>query len=96
MWIVLGDKGLLDAYRMKSDLLKMNEDNARIQGENEALRREIESLKTDRSTVERIAREELGMVKKGEVVVVFGGKGKSLTSTAVQPPADVNRHDTAP
>ena len=46
-------------------------DIARLQAENARLRSEIESVKKSTYAVERIAREELGMSKKGEVIYML-------------------------
>lgn len=44
---------------------------ARLQKENARLRGEIDSVKKSTYAVERIAREDLGMSKKGEVVYML-------------------------
>src|SRR5947209_3408012 len=44
---------------------------ARADGENARLRAEIDSVKRSTYAVERIAREELGMSKKGEIVYML-------------------------
>lgn len=83
--MVYGDKGILHAYRLKMDLMRVNEDNERLKKENGALLLEIEALRNDKRYIEKIAREELGMAKKGEVVFVFSRGGKSLTPATVRP-----------
>ena len=47
---------------------------ARLQAENARLRAEIESVRKSTYAVERIAREDLGMSKKGEVVYMLPRK----------------------
>lgn len=83
-WFVFGDKGLLDAWRMREELRTVSGDNDRLGGENESLRREIEALRHDRTYLERIARKELGMARKGEIVFIFkhppGTAGQPLTA----------------
>ena len=46
-------------------------DTARLQAENAHLRAEIDSVRKSTYAVERIAREDLGMSKKGEVIYVL-------------------------
>ena len=43
--------------------------NRQLADENQKMRREIEAQKTDRRALERAAREELGYVKPGEIVI---------------------------
>jgi len=47
--------------QIKSDILQLSE-------ENKLLRQEIQKLRTDPGCVSRIAREELGLVKQGEII----------------------------
>ena len=49
-------------------------DIAHLQAENARLRAEIESVRNSTYAVERIAREDLGMSKKGEVVYLLPRK----------------------
>ena len=45
--------------------------------ENERLKLQIEALKTDSEEIERVAREELGMIKPDEVLYCFEEGGDS-------------------
>jgi len=49
---------------------------ARLQSENAKLRAEIDSVRKSTYAVERIAREDLGMSKKGEVVYILPKAGR--------------------
>lgn len=51
-------------------------DIARLQRDNVRLRAEIDSVRKSTFAVERIAREDLGMSKKGEVIYVLPRAGK--------------------
>lgn len=67
--IIFGENGFADLKRLKTErdvLLKTN--NELIQ-ENLSLCREIERLKNDPEYVENVARKELGVIGKDEVVV---------------------------
>jgi len=66
-----GDKGLLQVYRLKKELREIERGNWELEKENERLRAEIYRLRTNRDYVEELARRELGLVKKGEVVYQF-------------------------
>jgi cell division protein FtsB len=67
--MVFGDKGLVELSHMKSERGLLLRRNMKIEEENLNLYRKIHRLKNDPVYIEKIAREELGMVGQGEVVV---------------------------
>jgi cell division protein FtsB len=78
MFTLFGENGLADLFRLKTQkdiLLKKNDELIR---ENLSLYREIERLKNDPEYVENVARNELGVIGKDEVVIKVrkGKKGK--------------------
>jgi cell division protein FtsB len=66
--IAFGDRGLNDNYRMKEKLMALKKINHGTILENIALRKNIMFLREDLSYIEMTARNELGMVKKGDLV----------------------------
>jgi len=66
-----GEKGLLQVYRLRSELKEIERVNMELQRENERLRVEIDNLRTNKKYIEELARRELGLVKKGEIVYQF-------------------------
>jgi len=66
-----GEKGLLQVYRMRSELKEIERVNMELRRENERLRVEIDNLRTNKKYIEELARRELGLVKKGEIVYQF-------------------------
>ncbi len=73
---LLGERGALRAlqsYQHKQDL---EQQLASIQEQKEQLREEIRLLKKDRDYWEKLAREELGMVREGELIYQFSGEDK--------------------
>ena len=62
-------RGFRRYFRLRQDIAEMTERNRQTAAENRVLVREIEALRTDPSALERAAREELGFVKPGEVVI---------------------------
>jgi cell division protein FtsB len=68
---VFGERGLLNLIRYKRESRELVVEAERLREENERLKAEVERLKSDLSYVERLAREELGMVKPGEIVIQF-------------------------
>ncbi|MBI5588142.1 MAG: septum formation initiator family protein [Deltaproteobacteria bacterium] len=65
---VFGDKGLLDIYRLKKELNGILSYNKSLDDENRALEENIRLLKTDKRYIGYIAKKELGMIRKNEVV----------------------------
>lgn len=66
---LVGDKGLTEAIRARKNYARAADDLARIQRENAALRDEIRQLRTDPAAIEAIARRDLGLMRRGEVMV---------------------------
>jgi len=66
--IAFGDRGLIDNYHMKEKLLAIKKINHDTILENIALKKNIMFLREDLSYIEMTARNELGMVKKGDLV----------------------------
>lgn len=66
--ITFGDRGLIDNYRMKEKLVALRKANLDMTLENIALKKNILLLRNDPSYIEMLARNELGMVKKGDLV----------------------------
>lgn len=69
--IVFGDRGFIDYYSLQGKLTSLREENDRIVRGNSVLKREIVMLNNDMRYIEKVAREELGMVKEGEFVYRF-------------------------
>ena len=68
---VFGENGLLNLVRSQKRTQALFLEAERLKKENQKLKEEIERLKNDPSHIERLAREELGMVKPGELVFQF-------------------------
>lgn len=69
--VTFGDRGLIDNFRMKERLISLKRANNDLAKENGELRRTISLLRDDLSYIEMVARNELGMVRKGTVVFQF-------------------------
>lgn len=70
-YTIFGETGLIHLARLKQELKEMRQENARLRQENEKLRAQAQALSSDLKYIEKIAREELGMVKKDEQVYQF-------------------------
>jgi len=64
----LDPEGLRKHVRLREDVRRIAEDNRRLALENARLGREAEALRRDPAALERAAREELRLVRPGEVV----------------------------
>ena len=69
VFIMFSDSGLADLFKLKSERDRLLQENARLKRENLTMYRMIERLKNDPEYIESIARKELGMIKKGEVIL---------------------------
>ena len=70
--LVLEPEGLPRLRGLEKELDEVNAENADSYREVQRLRVEVRELRDDPAAVERIARGELGMVRKSEVVFQFG------------------------
>jgi len=72
LYIFLGDKGgLIRFIELKIEKNRLQNEIEQLIEENKKVREEIKALRTDKKFIERIARDELGLVKKGEIVYKF-------------------------
>ena len=62
-----GGGGLLEVWDQHQEVEARRDENARLRERNEALNAEVLDLKQGLDAVEEHAREDLGMVKEGEV-----------------------------
>lgn len=69
--VTFGNRGLIDNFKMKERLIALKHANYDIARENGELKRTNSLLRDDLPYIEMVARNELGMVKKGEVVFRF-------------------------
>ncbi len=67
---LVGDKGLLDTIRARRQFATLSDALAHKRQENARLRDEIRRLNNDASTIETLAREELGLMRSGEVLFI--------------------------
>ncbi len=67
-FIVFGNRGLMDNQRLKEKLSDLKAENSRFEAINNGLKREAVLLREDPRYIESVARNELGMVKKGDLL----------------------------
>jgi len=66
--ITFGNRGIVDNYLMSKRLDNLKSQTIKITEENNELKKKILLLRNDINYIEMIARNELGMVRKGDVV----------------------------
>jgi cell division protein FtsB len=65
---VCGDHGLVHLLRLRHEQRELEHVTFRLQQRNEQLRQRIRRLQSDDTYIEKLARERLGLVKKGEII----------------------------
>jgi cell division protein FtsB len=65
---VVNDRGFLAMWRMHHETAQLAHEVQMIEQENRDLLQDARSLRFDMAHIERIAREELGLVRPGEIV----------------------------
>lgn len=79
LFIVFGDKGLVEFSRLKAQEQTLAAENETLAMENVGLYRTIGRLKRDPVYIESVARNELGMVGKNDLIIIRpqgDGRGK--------------------
>ena len=66
---IFGPHGFLVMRRKHQEIQKVNAEIDRLNKENAALEQNVKDLKTDPQTIRKIAREELGLARPGEIII---------------------------
>ena len=69
LWFAEG--GLAEASRLREQLAQAEAENSALTARNDALAREVMALQNGMEAVEKSARENLGLIKEGEVYYQF-------------------------
>jgi cell division protein FtsB len=67
------DEGVMHVFRERSRLQELNHSVEGLREENNRLRAEIKALREDPRAVEKLAREDLGLSRRGEIVFILEG-----------------------
>lgn len=91
LFTIFGDRGIFDLWRLRGEKEKLDERNFLLLGENETLRERIHRLRHDDFYLEKIAREELGLARPGEIVYRFASteakrKSRVISELLPEPP----------
>ena len=68
---IAGNRGLVHLYHMQQTRTALEREIEQLSAANAALAEEVRALRNDPGRVEAIAREDLGLVKPGELVYEF-------------------------
>ncbi len=71
LYTILGERGAIHLWRLGGEKEKLDAQNYRLHKENESLHEKITRLRSDDLYLETIAREELNLVRPGEVIYRF-------------------------
>ena len=74
-FLVFGEWGLLHYQRLSEERRMLEERSQALQRENELLREKIYRITKDDRYLEKVAREDFGLARKGEIIFLFPGGG---------------------
>jgi cell division protein FtsB len=93
---MVGERGALHLWRLRGEKNRLDEQNFRMQKENEVLRERVYRLRNDNAFLEKLAREELNLVRPGEVVYRFPNREtRAAARKSIDEPARSARPETA-
>src|SRR5262245_22977040 len=67
---LVGERGLVATTRARRQAAELQADVDRVRAENERLRETAKRLESDPSAIEFTAREKLGLIREGEILVI--------------------------
>jgi cell division protein FtsB len=68
---LVGEKGLVELFKARQDYSALESSLLRIRNENARLREQARQLREDADTIERVARERLGLIRPGEKLFIL-------------------------
>ncbi|MDH4099784.1 MAG: septum formation initiator family protein [Nitrospirota bacterium] len=77
-----GDMGLVKLYQMWETKRGLQTEIQTLKQENERLGKEVEALRNDPDKIEGVAREKLGMARKGEIIYQYERKAPAESTGA--------------
>jgi cell division protein FtsB len=70
---LFGERGFAARARFQRAFVESRQQLAAVQDENAGLREQIRRLQSDPDAIEAVAREELGLIRPGELLVIVNG-----------------------
>ena len=77
---VFGVKESVRAWQMRRDMQTVERDLTTLRAQQEQLARTVDRLRHDPLYIEKLAREEMGMVREGETVLKFPSQSSSTNN----------------
>jgi cell division protein FtsB len=68
LWLIFSPWGAISNHRLKRELSETQARNLELTANNDRMKSEIARLKNDSTYLEKVAREQFGMLRKNEVV----------------------------
>ena len=68
---LFGDRGLAQTIRARQELRRSSENLASLKRKNASAQDEVRRLREDPATLEAVARAELGLIRRGEILVIL-------------------------
>jgi cell division protein FtsB len=68
---LIGERGLMETLRARRQYQELVMSIERLKGENARLRDEARRLRSDPATIEALARQELGLIRPGEMLFII-------------------------
>ena len=82
---VFGAHGFLAMRHTRQEIERVKKDIDRLNTENAQLEDEVKALKTDPHTIEKIARDDLGLARPGEVIIKIPQALQPAPNSALKP-----------
>ena len=82
---LVSDRGLLKLRKQRLQIAKAREEVAQLEEDNKRLEAEVAALRTDPRALEKVAREQLNLVRPGEVVLVLPDGWEQRVKPAAPP-----------
>lgn len=73
---IFGERGFVQMVQLRAELKEIENNNTMLRTENEELKKEIGNLTNNLKYLEEVARNELGLVRDGEMVYRLGKSKK--------------------
>ncbi len=85
---IFGTHGVLAMRRSQKEAAQIQGEIKRLDEENRSLQDRVKALKTDPTAIERIAREEMGLARPGELIFKLPAKPGEPSAPGTSPPPD--------
>jgi cell division protein FtsB len=82
---VFGTHGVLAMHRSQKEAAQVQKEIQQLNEENQKLQNRVQSLKSDPATIERIAREEMGLARPGEYIFKIQPKPGEPSTPLAEP-----------